>query len=96
VLETYLTDKERELIEVAYRRSKFHAVSLDELARGLEDADEFHGPHAAELELVRFQPTLRSLEKKGFIRLLHKEVLLTESGLQVCETLFGAVENPPV
>jgi len=94
VLKTYLTEKELELIEVAYRGSKFHAISLKELAQGLEDADGFHGPHAAELELVRFQPTLRSLERKGLVRLLHKEVLLTESGLQVCETLFGPAEAP--
>ncbi|MDP7079819.1 MAG: hypothetical protein QF415_08020 [Candidatus Undinarchaeales archaeon] len=95
MLKTYLTEKERALIEVAYRRSKFHAILLSELARGLEDAEGFHGPHAAELELLRFQPTLHSLENKGLVRLLHKEVLLTESGLQVCETLFGIVEDPP-
>ena len=95
MLKTYLTEKELELIEVAYRGSKFNAISLKELALGLEDADGFHGPHASELELVRFQPTLRSLENKGFIRLLHKEVLLTESGLQVCETLFRVLEDPP-
>ncbi len=95
MLETYLTEKERELIAGVHRRGCFHPVSFKELARGLEDADGFHGPHAAELELVRFQPTLLSLERKGFIRLLHKEVLLTGSGQQVCELLFGAVEGPP-